>query len=84
VLVPTVFAPSRKGVIAYVLLGVVLLRVIISLVASLTAIASGLAHWSLLPAPNTFTVSPLFPLSMLVAMFAAWRGRADALAAGKR
>ena len=84
VLVPTVFAPSRKGVIAYVLLGVVLLRVIISLVASLTAIASGLAHWSLLPAPNTFTVSPLFPLSMLVAIFAAWRGRADALAAGKR
>jgi len=82
VFVPTVFAPSRKTATSNVLFGIVVIRAIVGLVASLSAVAGG-AHWSFLPQPDVFTVSPLFPLSMLVAVAAAWRGRADALATAK-
>ena len=82
VFVPTVFAPSRKTATSNVLVGIVVIRAIVGLVASLSAIAAG-AHWSFLPQPDIFTVSPLFPFSMLVAVLTAWRGRADALATAK-
>ena len=78
--VPTVYAPSRQAAVSYVLLGIVVVRALIGLVASVGAVVSGGAHWALLPQPNVSTVSPLFPLSMLVAIGAGWKGRLDALA----
>ena len=83
VFVPTVLAPSRKSATSNVLVGIVVIRAIVGLVASLSAVAGG-AHWSFLPQPDIFTVSPLFPFSMLLAVIAAWRGRTDALAAAKQ
>ena len=82
VFVPTVFAPSRKTATSNALFMIVVIRAIVGLVGSLSASAGG-AHWSFLPQPDIFTVSPLFPFSMLLAVIAAWRGRADAVAAAK-
>jgi hypothetical protein len=84
VLAPTVYAPSRQRALSYGLVGIVIVRVLAGLVASLSAIASGVAHWALLPQPDVFTVSPLFPVSMLVAVAAGWKGRIDALAETRR
>ena len=82
VFVPTVFAPSRKTATSNALFMIVVIRAIVGLVGSLSAIAGG-AHWSFLPEPDIFTVSPLFSFSMLLAVIAGWRGRADAVAAAK-
>ena len=82
VFVPTVFAPSRKTATSNALFMIVVIRAIVGLVGSLSASAGG-AHWSFLPEPDIFTVSPLFSFSMLLAVIAGWRGRADAVAAAK-